>query len=290
MMFMFTVKTRDQRVSKLDNMKHPLPYLMLLLLLSLQAYPQNGAFTSANARNLALGGSGVALSGLSSLGNNPAGLAELLFWGATVQAEERFLLSELRLLSAGAAIPTASGTIGLVVHQFGFELYREQKVGLAYGRRLFDALYLGAQLNWLQTRIPAYGQRSLISFDIGLLAPVSRQLSFGFYLVNPIRQEITDGEFLATVLRFGLAYHPAPGLLLLAEVEKDIRQPVRVHTGLEYQITDPLYLRLGVATEPVSVSFGLGLMLSGALAVDVASSWHPTLGVTPAVGVRYGGG
>lgn len=261
----------------------------LLFVSGLSLSAQNGVFIGNNARSIAMGGSGVAFTGLSSLGNNPAGLAELENWGASAQAEQRFLLSELQLLSAAGAIPTASGNFGLQVNYFGFEAYNEQKIGITYARKLFDQLYLGAQLGAFNTRIPEYGSRALITFDLGLLAPLSRELTFGLHLLNPVRMEIIDGEFLPTVLRFGLDYQPADKIHLLAEIEKDIQQTVRVHTGLEYQIVDPLFLRLGVATEPVSMSFGLGYALSNGLSIDVAASYHQILGFTPAFGMIYQG-
>ena len=101
---------------------------------------QNGVFIGANARSVALGGGGVAFTGLSSLGNNPAGLADLTTWGTSVQAEQRFLLADLQLLSAAGALPTASGNFGVQINYFGFEGYNEQKIGLSYGRKLFDQL------------------------------------------------------------------------------------------------------------------------------------------------------
>lgn len=251
---------------------------------------QNGVFLANNARSVGLGGSGVAFTGLSSLGNNPAGLADLEHWGATAQAEQRFLLTELQLLSAAAAVPTTSGNFGIQINYFGFEAYNEQKIGLIYSRKLFDQLYLGAQVGLFNTRIPEYGSRALVTFDLGLLAPLSRTLSFGFHLLNPMRLEIIDGEYLATVLRFGLDYRPADKIHMLAEVEKDIQQTVRVHSGLEYRIVEPLFLRLGVATEPVAVSFGVGYLLGKELTIDVAASYHQLLGFTPAVGIIYRGG
>lgn len=271
-------------------MKHTRPLFALCLLLWLQSLSaQNGVFTGANARSIALGGTGVAGAGLSSLGNNPAGLAALEQWGAGVQAEQRFLLTELQLLSVAGAVPTASGNFGLQLNYFGFADYNEQKLGLIYARKLFDQLYLGAQVGFFNTRIPEYGSRGLITFDLGLLAPISKELSFGLHLLNPMRMEIIEGENLPTVLRFGLDYQPAEKIHILAELEKDIQQLVRVHTGLEYQIIDPLYLRLGVATEPVAVSFGVGYVLANGLAIDVASSYHQVLGFTPALGVVYTG-
>lgn len=265
-----------------------------LLILTLIFYTscllaQNGVFIANNARSIGLGGAGVAATGLASLGNNPAGLASLESWGGGVQAEQRFQLTELQLLSAAGAVPTPSGTFGLQINYYGFDIYNEQKVAVGYARKLFDQLYLGAQVGVFNTRIPDYGSRALVTFDLGLLAPLSRELTFGVHLLNPMRQEIVNEEYLATVLRFGLDYQPSEKIHLLAEVEKDIQQAARVHAGLEYQIIDPLFLRLGVATEPVAMSFGFGYALTGGLMIDVAASYHQVLGFSPAIGVIYQG-
>ncbi|MCB0631841.1 MAG: hypothetical protein R2824_32695 [Saprospiraceae bacterium] len=261
--------------------------VLLLNLFSLNA--QNGVFTGTNARSIALGGTGVASTGIAALTNNPAGLADLAAWGVSAQAEQRFLLSELQLFSAAAAFPTTSGTFGIQLNYFGFEDYNEQKIGLNYARKLFDQFYLGAQVGIFNLRIPEYGNRMLVTADLGLLAPVSRSLAFGLHLIQPMRLEITEGEYLPTVLCFGLDYRASEKIHLLAEIEKDIQKKPRVHTGLEYQIIDPLFLRLGVATEPASVSFGIGYVLSGGLAIDVAAAYHQVLGFTPALGVIYQG-
>lgn len=260
-----------------------------LLLCAFALLGQHGVFTGTNARSIALGGSGVAASGIYALGNNPAGLANLETWAAGAQAEQRFLLSELQLFSAAGALPTASGTFGLQLNYFGFEAYNEQKLGLTYARKLFDQLYLGAQLGLFNLRIPEYGNRTLVTADIGLLAPISRSVSFGMHLVQPMRMEVTEGEYLPTVLRFGLDYQPSEKIHLLAEVEKDIQKTARVHTGLEYQVIDPLFLRVGVATEPASASFGVGYLLAGGLSIDVAAAYHQVLGFTPAFGLIYRG-
>lgn len=261
----------------------------LIFLCSHYLVAQNGVFSGANARSIALGGSGTAATGLGALGNNPAGLVALEHWAVSAQAEQRFLLSELQLYSAAAALPTSSGTFGLQLNYFGFETYNEQKIGLNYGRKLFDQLYLGAQIGLFNLRIPEYGNRTLVTADLGLLAPISRTLRFGMHLIQPMRMEVTDGEYLPTVIRFGMDYCPSTRVHLLVDVEKDIQKAARVHAGLEYQLIDPLFLRLGVATEPASASFGVGYELSGGLSIDVAAAYHQVLGFTPAFGLIYRG-
>jgi hypothetical protein len=62
---------------------------------------------------------------------------------------------------------------------------------------------------------------------------------------------------------------------------------VRVKSGLEYRLAEPLHLRLGVASNPVSYSFGIGIELPGNIKIDIASNYHQLLGFTPAFTLMY---
>ena len=55
---------------------------------------------------------------------------------------------------------------------------------------------------------------------------------------------------------------------------------------ITYQVIEVLYIRAGVATTPVVASFGLGLKIK-ALRIDIATSYHTTLGLSPSLSVSY---
>jgi hypothetical protein len=77
-----------------------------------------------------------------------------------------------------------------------------------------------------------------------------------------------------------------PERLLITEAEKDIDNPARFKAGVEYKIVDALHLRGGIATNPSQYSLGVGINVKD-LKIDLATSYHEVLGVTPAISLSY---
>lgn len=264
-----------------------IPASAILLAYSLLLQAQNGALPAAGARSVGMGGANVTFTDVSSALTNQAGLAGLTEFSAMVAAEQRFLLAEIRSFSAAAAYPTRSGTFGVTLNYFGFEGYNEQRIGLAYGRKLFDQLYFGGQVLALTTRIPEYGNQTNLTFEAGLISPLSEQLMIGVHVFSPVRVRLLEDEYLPTILKIGMMYLPSPKLRISGAVEKDIVHPVSIKAGIEYLPAEALAFRIGLATEPVQLSFGAGFTLSNGLSLDIASAYHQTLGFTPSAGVIY---
>jgi hypothetical protein len=266
---------------------HTLPLLALLTLGFLHA--QNALPLPGGARGMAMGGTGLTFQEVQSGWSNPAGLAQATAFSAAVFGEQRFTAGEIRQTGAVAALPVQGGALGLSLAYFGFEAYNEQRLGLAYARSLSPNLQLGAQFLAFRTRIPEYGSATNLSFELGLQARLSPVFRVAARVYNPIRQSVIEGEDLPSLLAIGLQYQPSPKVRLLLETEKDIAFPVRVRTGLEYQLLSALQLRLGLATEPLQYSFGLGLEAAPGWRIDLATQQHPYLGLSPGVGIVYTG-
>ncbi|MCO6494029.1 MAG: hypothetical protein J5I98_36765 [Phaeodactylibacter sp.] len=269
-------------------MKHLLLTFLFLSGLQQALRAQNGLPPAGGARAVAMGYAGVTFTDVNSVFTNQAGLAHVENLAVTAYGEQRFLVSEIRSVGLGAALPTSSGVFGLSLHYFGFERYNEQRIGLAYGRKLLEKLSIGAQFLMLNTRIPEYGNKAVFTFEAGALVELLPQLNLGVHLFSPARVQLTEEDDIPTVLRLGVSYLPSDKLSLLAELEKDIDYEARARFGADYRIAEPLFLRLGVATQPTALSFGLGLALPGGLRLDVASSYHQVLGFTPAAGIVWG--
>ena len=262
-------------------------HLMAILLFSI------GLLTAANAQQLltaqaqGMGGQSVFLQGESALFGNPAGLATMENWAAMAAFERRFLLADLDLLGAAAALPTRSGSFGLLVQRFGFEEFVQQKFALGYGRKLARHLLLGGQVDFWQTQIDEYGSTGTLSFELGLQARISEELVLGTHLINPAPVELAEGEDLPTIVRAGAAYQPSKNVTAAFELEKDVDFPLRVKAGVEYRAAPILQLRAGFSSNPGVFHFGLGLHLPKGLRVDTAMRYHQTLGMTPTVGLGY---
>ncbi len=266
-------------------MKQILHFILLFNSLTISA--QNGAPPAAGARGAAMSNASVTFSDVNSAFSNQAGLADLETLSFTAVAEQRFLISELQSISAAAALPVTSGTFGLTIQHFGFEDFNQQKIGLAYARKLLESFSIGAQLFAFHTSIPEYGSKASFSFELGFLMQLLPQLRLGAHVHSPAQIEIVKGENLPTIFKIGLAYLPSERVVCTAEVEKDIDFPARTKLGIEYQIAEPLYLRTGVATNPTNVAFGVGYGFKNGLNLDVASVYHQILGFTPTVSVAF---
>ncbi len=260
---------------------------LLFCLVNYSLSAQNGLTVNAGARGLAMGNAATAFQDINSIFSNQAGLVHLENPSAVLFTEQRFALAEIRSVAAGFAYPTKSGTFGLNINYFGFEDYNEQKIGMAYARKLFSKLSLGAQINYINFRIPEYGNKGFVSFDIGLQSQILKDVTLAFHLSNPIAQQIVDDENLPTVLKIGGAYSPSKKVILLLEVEKDIDFDTRVKGGIEYKMIEAFALRVGFGSNPSSFSFGAGYVIKEKFKIDIGTSYHQILGFSPGLGIVY---
>lgn len=266
------------------------PFLLSLFLF---CYPlvlvaQNGTPQNAGARGAALSNAALTFTDINSIFTNQAGLGYLEHLSFTAYGERRFLLADgLNSFLVGAALPHKTiGTIGLSLHYFGYGQYNEQKIGLAYSKKLFKRFSIGAQFNYLATRIGEYGTAHNVTFELGILSKVTKHFHLAAHTFSPIRVHMPNGDIIPSIFKVGAAYIPSKQLRLTAEVEKDLERPLNGRFGVEYHPIPVLCLRAGIATTPVMASFGLGLHLN-ALKIDIASSYHQVLGFTPSLSLTY---
>ncbi len=245
---------------------------------------QNHAPSATGAKGLAMGNIRTVSTDATSLFGNQAGLAQLTKKNAFVFGENRFLLPNVNQFSAGFALPTTSGSFGFAVQYFGFDGYNEQKIGLAFARKLTQKLSIGAQMDYLNLRIPEYGNSGKVTFELGIQAQISQKLMIGTHIFSPITIDWNETEVVPTIFAIGGRYQPSKKLTLSAEVEKDFEYPLNVKFGLDYQIIEPLSFRVGFSTFPVQNSFGIGLHLKN-MTIDLASVFHPILGVSSGISI-----
>lgn len=254
-----------------------------------QVSGQRGITTTSGAQSLGMGGSGVGLTGINALLHNQAGLTEVEDWSILLSSERRFNLEELTAVSIGISKNIKSlGSLGLLVSSFGFELFSERKIALAYARKLSRSISLGAQFDWFSTNIENYGARSLFTFEFGMMADVTEDITVSFHLFSPNKLELTPESDIPSRLRIGLRYDVNDKVMVLAEADKQIDSPLSIHSGIQYQIMPALMLNAGFNTNPGIVSFGLAFSIQDKYSVQGAYSYHENLGYTPGVSLQYG--
>ena len=221
--------------------------------------------------------------------NNQAGLADIRNISAGLIYENKFLLKELGTKAGVFALPVNKGTFALSFSQFGFNLYNENKVGLAYAMPLSKNFNAGVQIDYLLTQLAEdYGRKGVFTFEIGLMAKINEKWHMGAQIYNPAQVKLTDyvEERVTSYIRFGMTYIFSKSVNLVAEAEKDINYKPLFRLGVEYQIVDNIYVRTGVASNPSIFSFGFGVNLKN-LKIDFGTSKHTSLGYSPALSLMY---
>ncbi len=265
--------------------------LLLIFFITLSSIEIYGQKIPSNlgAAESAMGGTGVASSGLWAFANNQASLGFNSQFGVGFYYENRFMTKELSLNALSLVVPTKKGSFSANLSYFGYSQYNEKKFGLAYGLLLSKRLALGVQMDYLTTNIGNnYGSVGLFTFEIGLMAKVSEDLTLGAHIFNPIQVKLNDynGEKIPSLLKIGLQWRLDKNFTAAMEAQSDIDNKIVMCGGLEYRIRDILYTRIGISNNPSIFSFGVGLQMK-AFRIDFSSSMHQTLGYSPQLSLIY---
>lgn len=263
-------------------------FTLLFLLAACNSHAANDNYPFGG-RAAGMGNASVTLYDFWAISHNQAGLSRLEKMAAGVYFENRFLVEELSFGAGAFVLPTRSGVFGVSFTYFGFDLYNETKVGIAYGREFGERLSTGLQLNYHHTGIGEdYGNKGNITFELGVIYHILPQLSIGAHLFNPTRARISDfaDERIPTIFKTGLAYEFSDRVMVILEAEKSVNLDPVLKAGIEYHITDPVYLRGGIGTNPMTNAFGFGLE-QGNLNIDLATSYHHILGYSPQISFIY---
>jgi hypothetical protein len=274
--------------------------LFLLLLLHINVFGTE-LQTPVGGRGTALGNASTALVDFWSLQNNQAGLASLDQTAASVFYQNRYLVNELGLRGAGLIFPTRTGVVGLQFQKFGYALYSENKIGLAFGKKLGHDFSMGVQLDYLNYRITGdYGNKGLLTFELGAMKTINEHVVIAAHLFNPlqVKMENVYHERLPAVFKLGVGWSVSKEILLLLETEKDVSFKPLFRCGLEYKAGEVAFARIGFSTLPARTgsdkmnvaslySFGFGLELNH-FTIDFGTSVHQVLGCSPAISLVYG--
>lgn len=240
-------------------------------------------------RAAGMGNSAVTLKDRWGVHHNQAALAWVGKKSAGVYYESRFMTPEMGLQGGAFILPMKAGTFGLSVSAFGYSAYNETKVGLAYARKLSEIFSVGIQLDYMTVGIgDNYGRAHAFTGEIGVLANLTEDLTIGAHIFNPVRTKLADynDEKLATIIRFGAGYTFSEKVLVTAEMEKDIDHKPVFRSGLEYNLTSPIFIRAGISTNPFITSVGVGVQFKG-FEMDFATGYHSVLGYTPQLSLAY---
>ncbi|HQO31267.1 MAG: hypothetical protein RL222_1633 [Bacteroidota bacterium] len=249
-----------------------------------------GEFRPGGARQAGMGFNAVGTLHIYSVYNNQAIGAFLKRPAIGIYYAPVFVGQGVSNVSGIVAVPVKKGgTIGISANYFGFSGFNEKKVGLSYSLKLAKFLSLGVQLDYLNTKISGYGSKNFVTFELGAFAQPIEELSIGFHVYNPLKLYIdrSTGERIPTLFRLGITYEAVKKFFISAQIDKDLTQKLIFRTGLEYTLKNLINFRAGIATDPVTGTFGLGVIIKEGVSFDAAFSYQSVLGFQPHFGFSY---
>jgi hypothetical protein len=260
-------------------------YFFHLCSLSAQHWP----FTNG-ARSAALAGNSICAEDLWAVQNNQAAMAFTEGAELGLHYQNPYLLRELSRVNLSARLPLKKLQLGFNINQLGFDIWQQQKLGIALARKLGKHWSLGIGMHHHSTRFnhPQYANLNGISTEIGVYYKPATNLSTGFHVLQPFSFYRNEAyrRWIRPRARAGFAWHVYDYLELSGELSISDQIPPAAGIALEYRTGKQINLRLGYLSAPSQLSFGLGYELKHS-AVDAAFSWHPQLGFTPTLSMHY---
>lgn len=214
----------------------------------------------AGARSSGIAHSSVAVTDIWATHHNQAGLAFLEKSEIGISYQNLYFLDELVIGHLALAFPHASGTIGLNIQYFGFDLYNESKIGLTYSRAFGKRWSVGTSINYQRFFVEQGStNKGVPTIELGFLYKPLKTVQIGvhFYNFTNSSKNNETNEKLPVVGRLGIQKNFNAKTALTAEVSKQESLPEKYGFGFEYYLMEKLGLRCGVGLNPISSAFGL---------------------------------
>ena len=262
--------------------------VLFLTLVCSNAYSQTGteAFPRGG-RSMGMGNANVTLGDVWSIFNNVGGLAKTENTQATFSYDHRLNIDELTTLAAAAVIKGKNKAFGLGISSFGSEHFSQNQIGIGFSNQLGIAS-LGIKVNYLQTSIEGFGRGAAAVIEFGGVAELTPELFFGAHVYNVTRAKYGNNsdDRLPTTVKAGISYRPNSKVMVNLEAEKDILLDPLLKMGLEYNLLERVWARVGMNTQPNKFFFGVGFRPKR-FHIDYALTQHPSLGNTHHFSFNY---
>ncbi len=201
-------------------------------------------------------------------------------------------LKELGTVGMEFSYPNDFLSAGINIFSFGYDKYRRSMFRLFLGKMLGERWSVGISLQYtlLQTELtdknPQY-----ISTDVGVMFVPVEKLSIGMLIqdcpsVGLIKNNTDIEPIVCYSLQVGFQWEVINNLLIAGNAETDKQTVVSGRFGMEYQLMDGFYVRMGIKATPLLPTLGVGYRLSD-FVIDVAAQYHQVLGVSMGVGLKY---
>ncbi|MDO9068242.1 MAG: helix-hairpin-helix domain-containing protein, partial [Deltaproteobacteria bacterium] len=244
--------------------------------------------TATDARNLGMGGAGIALPDYLSAGmENPALPCFAPVQTAGSGTAIPFGLTDLTAASAQAGYQKEKLGLAAGFATMGSALYRENIIKTAVSFRPFKQAGFGLGISGYNLSIQRYGSANALGLDLAVIGSPLENLTMAAVARNFNRPRIgSSDEEIAQWLDWGVSYSLLNQLTFAFQLQSQRGYNSQLRFGQEYRHNRHLALRAGFSSQPSSFSFGLGLFLKK-LRLDYAVKTHSSLGLGHCLTLSY---
>jgi len=199
---------------------------------------------------------------------NPAGLnsAEnnIIIGYSKVMSNDFQVLNTVTL---SFQLPRKFGTLGIGLQSLDVDfqdvnLMSEKIYALSHSFNILNDIHsnfdIGYTLNMYHLSFEGFGEQPAFGINLGALATVHQRTQIGFTITNLNNPSVGEDNAhdLPQKMAMGISYHPYTDVITSLELKKTLNGKTEIHAGTEVKVTEMLYLRCGVRSEPTSYSMG----------------------------------
>ncbi len=168
------------------------------------------------------------------------------------------------------------------------ELHREMFFSVTHAIKLNEFFYSGLSVSAYSLKQERFGSAYALGLDFGVLGSLYRVWKIGVSMRNINSPSVgrESPEYLPRVIRAGLSFSPSDKISTSVDFRQEIGYPLRISFGQEYGVSDYLFVRAGVQTEPVRFSAGFSLYYSQ-FGFDYSVIQHSVLPLTHVLSMGY---
>lgn len=258
-------------------------YLLLFLLYAGELYGTTKK-RLPDIQSMGTGGNGVTQTACINPALLPLSTNNTLYF----QYYNPYELSELGTLSGIFIYPNKWLSAGLHFSSFGYDKYRETMFRFVAGKQLSEqwALGIGVQYVVLQTEL--YDEQpSRLATDIGVLFSPSDSWQIGLAVLNTPSVSIGDqvaDQLTPFSVQVGFSWQVFDHTTLYGSLITTEKTALSTEAGIAYTAFKSFYFRAGIQSDPLVPCLGMGYTYR-LFTVDVATVFHPVLGVSTGVGL-----
>ena len=215
---------------------------------------------------------------------NPSTLHFLKGWAISASFFNPF--SEARIISSSGTVATGYSYSSFAI---AYEFYQADPIYQKWAFSFHHAfpivsklLSLGWAIKYDEIRVGIENpsQVQLISLDLGANIKIGKIMRIGLFSGNLLVYEHggKSSGFLP-IIRAGVSTTALNNFLFSMDLSYEWEEILVFHLGQEWNFKETFFVRAGITTHPLDITFGLGARVYF-VDIDYALSWQPELGVT----------